>query len=226
MLLIVIQKHWWPKTGMFGVCWCLAGIPLTVVGGINCHPTNNDTMTPSKNDCYYDIDGDKGGLYKAMSICLLVIHIFSFFLFFISMCPFDTMKKHVIDDPKPKPQPKIATAPPNTATPSTSTGNNAGANNVATTAASAALSASDLQQAGRKRELDARAEELEKKSKRLADQQRELDRRQQEFTRDSHVSLYPPPPPPSYNVAMETSTSIGQPVQPVGRLPPIDIEKQ
>ena len=214
MLLIVIQKHWWPQTAVFGVVWCLAGIPLTVVGGINCHPTNNDTMTPTKNDCYFDIEGDKGGLYKSMSIGLLVMHSFSLLLFALSISPFDAMKNQVINDPAPKHSPLKAT-------PSTSTGDNAGANNVATTAASAALSASDLQQADRKRELDARAEELEKKSRRLADQQRELDRRQQEFTRDSHVSVYPPRPPPSYDVVMETSTSIRQ-VQPVGRLPKID----
>ena len=221
MLLIVIQKHWWPQTAVFGVVWCLAGIPLTVVGGINCHPTNNDTMTPTKNDCYFDIEGDKGGLYKSMSIGLLVMHSFSLLLFALSISPFDAMKNQVINDPAPKHSPLKATAPPNPATPSTSTGDNAGANNVATTVASAALSASDLQQAERKRELDARAEELEKKSRRLADQQRELDRRQQEFTRDSHVSVYPPRPPPSYDVVMETSTSIRQ-VQPVGRLPKID----
>ena len=197
--------------------WCIAGIPLTVLGGINCDIPDNNTATMVRNTCYYDAEGDKAGLYKTMSILILVVHVICLINFFFSLCPADRMKHRVKNDPAPKPAKKTA-ATKDTAKPSTS---NADANNVATTAASAALSASDLQQAGRKRELDARAEELEKKSKRLADQQRELERREEEANRQSTLrAAMQSPAPPSYSVVMETTSN------PTGAFQMKDIEMQ
>lgn len=150
-LVLFIQSEVWPKTAQIGIYWCIAGVPLTVVGGLTCSPTTENST--AVNTCYYDVDGDKADLYRTMSVLLIVLHVFSFLFFTLTCCPLKTIKNKIVEDPKPasakKAQPaKKADATKTSETPKNTQEPNTDAKSATNSATNSATSIPNANQSG------------------------------------------------------------------------------
>jgi hypothetical protein len=80
---------------------CIPGTILTGIGGINCEvKKENETVVEVKNNCYYNIEGELGDLYKGLAIGLLVLHIASFVYLLFSNCPVHSVLEQIKEDPR------------------------------------------------------------------------------------------------------------------------------
>lgn len=199
--------------------WCIVGIPLTAIGGLNCTPSSENSTSENstlKNTCYYDIDGDKADLYRAMSILLIVLHCLSLLFFFLSCQPFKQSQDKIDEDPTPAAAEPEATQKPDSigtsdrsatvtsiTAPLSASQDDAVASGSATT--SIEPSAPTLSSTSG-RDLEKKAGELELKIRKLTERQEELELREQSLRRSHMMNTWHVPPPPRYSTIVDIET--------------------
>ncbi|XP_060602689.1 uncharacterized protein LOC132755787 [Ruditapes philippinarum] len=184
----------WPWTCRVGMLWCIPGILLTAIGGVNCgiDKKENNTVVV-RNTCYYDIEGERGDMYRGLAIGLLVVHIFSFIYLLLSNCPVHTVLEQIKEDPKPA---RNNTNRPN-AQPSTNTTAPAASTSANSTSASANTNGASAAGTRNTRELVETIERLETRI-------REIENR--ETTRVQAFSYSGISEPPPYSQLMEETS--------------------
>ncbi|XP_053391501.1 uncharacterized protein LOC128554268 [Mercenaria mercenaria] len=176
-------KHIWPWSCRVGMLWCIPGSILTGLGGVNCgieeNHDNANVTSRVKNNCYYDIEGVHGEMYKGLAIGLVVIHVFSFVYLLLSNCPVHSVLEQIKEDPRrttaTPANNRPAAAPAATATPAAST-----------------PQASGNGGAGHETEMKTKIQQLENRVRELESRERQI----------RELSVLPPPP--TYNELMNS----------------------